>query len=359
MSHSTQRITALDFARAWAIFGMIIVNYKLAMQAENNGAKWLIEIAGLFEGRASALFVMLAGLGVSLMTRKARSSMNKDLILNNRRSLYRRAIFLLITGMLLLLVGWSADILHYYAGFMLVAAGLITVSNNRILGLTVVILLASQLFLIVFDYSKGWDTTFHEYASLWTIEGFFRNLLFNGFHPLFPWLSFFLFGMWMGRQRWLDPENRLKLLLYSLLGIVFFEMVSYSLIQWTSSVLDNESTSYLFTTKPMPPTILYVLSATCSAIAIIAVSVYIVDKFEKSLLVQTLINTGQLSLTHYIGHVVIGLGFLEAVGRLDNGNLAFAIAYGCGYFIISLYFSYRWRRWLTRGPIELLMRRLG
>lgn len=359
MSHLTQRITALDYARAWAIFGMIIVNYKLAMSAENDGAAWLRAIAGLFEGRASALFVVLAGIGISLMTAKARSTMDKDIIRQNRHSFYRRSIFLLIAGILLLLTGWSADILHYYAVFMLVASALITVSDNKILGLSAVILFLSQFCLIIFDYSKGWDTSFHEYTDFWTINGFIRNLVFNGFHPIFPWVCFFLFGMWIGRKRWLDKENQPKVLLYSLSGTVILEIISYCLIKWTSPVLDIDSATYLFTTKPIPPTALYVLSGSCSAVAFIAVSVYVVNKFENSLITRAIINTGQLSLSHYIGHVVIGLGFLEAIDYLENGSLPFAIAYGCAYFVVAIFFSHMWRKWMKRGPVELLMRRIS
>lgn len=301
MSQATQRITALDFARAWAIFGMIIVNDMLAMQAENDGATWLRKIAGLFEGRASALFVVLAGIGVSLMTANARSSNNKNIIRQSRNGLYRRSVFLFVAGMLLLLLGWSADILHYYAVFMLVASALITVSDNKILGLIAAILLSSQLFLALFDYCKGWDESFHEYLGFWTIEGFIRNLLLNGFHPIFPWACFFLIGMWIGRKQWLDRQTRPKLLIYSLLGTAVFEAISYFLIKWTSPVLDNEIANYFFATKPMPPTILYVLSGTCSAVAAIAISLYVVDKFGTFLLTQAFINTGQLSLSHYIG----------------------------------------------------------
>lgn len=50
MSQAKERITAFDFARALAIFGMVMVNYKLAMQAESGGPVWLQAIAGLFEG---------------------------------------------------------------------------------------------------------------------------------------------------------------------------------------------------------------------------------------------------------------------------------------------------------------------
>jgi uncharacterized protein len=354
---STQRITALDYARAWAIFGMIIVNYMLAMQAENDGPSWLRELAGLFEGRASSLFIILAGIGVSLMTAKARRSMDKEIIRQNRLSLYKRSVFLLGCGLLLLLIGWSADILHYYAVFMLVGAAMITVSDNKILGLFSVILLVSELSLILFDYSKGWDTGFHQYTDFWTLNGFLRNLIYNGFHPFFPWSCFFLIGLWIGRKHWLAEENRRKLLLYSVSGTIVIEAISYSLIQGISSVLDYNSATYLFGTKPMPPTLLYVLSGTCSALAIIAISLYIVHAFRNSLFTQAIIHTGQLSLSHYIGHVVIGLGFLEVAGYLENRTLPFAVAYGCAYFVLAILFSSTWRKWKERGPIELIMRK--
>ncbi len=357
MSHLSQRITGLDYARALAIFGMILVNYKIAMQAEEGGATWLRAFAGLFEGRASALFVVLAGIGVSFMTAKVRTSRNKELIRQTRNSLYRRATFLFLAGMLLLALGWSADILHYYAVFLLVASVLITLSDNKILGLFVSFLFASQLFFLLFDYSKGWSMSFHEYTDFWTFTGFFRNLLFNGFHPIFPWLCFFLIGLWIGRKGWLSQGKRLKVLLFSSVGTIVFELISLLLIKWTSPVLDHESATYLFTTKPMPPTMLYVLSGTCSALAVLVISLYLTDKFANTFLTKAMIATGQLSLSHYVGHVIIGLGFLEALGYVENGSLSFAIVYGCGYFVLAFLFSFFWRRWMTRGPVELIMRK--
>ncbi|WCN36243.1 DUF418 domain-containing protein [Aneurinibacillus uraniidurans] len=353
----TQRITALDYARAWAIFGMIIVNYKLAMQAQSGGAEWLQVIAGLFEGRASALFVVLAGIGVSLMTAKARSSMERDALRKSRNSLHRRAVFLFLAGLMLLLFGWNADILHYYAVFMLVASVLLTVADRLLIVLFGAVLILSQLFLLLFDYSKGWNATFHEYSGFWTIAGFVRNLLFNGFHPIFPWLCFFLIGLWIGRKQWLNRENRMTLLLFGAIGTTVFETISYALIRGTSSILDKEATHYLFGTKPMPPGMLYVLSSICSALFVIALSLYIVDKWEKSSLTKAIIHTGQLSLSHYIGHIIIGLGILEAVNYLENGQISFALAYSCCFFVLAIIFSHIWRKWLKRGPVETIMRK--
>ena len=64
-----QRVTGYDLARALALFGMVIVNFKVAMSAET-GHAFLIDFASLLEGRASALFVMLAGVGITFLTEK-------------------------------------------------------------------------------------------------------------------------------------------------------------------------------------------------------------------------------------------------------------------------------------------------
>jgi uncharacterized protein len=78
-----QRVTGFDLARALAIFGMVIVNFKIAMNAET-GNLLLMSFAGLFEGRASALFVILAGVGVTFLTNKARESGDGSLVFKNR-----------------------------------------------------------------------------------------------------------------------------------------------------------------------------------------------------------------------------------------------------------------------------------
>jgi uncharacterized protein len=80
-----QRVTGFDLARALAIFGMVIVNFKIAMNAET-GNLLLMSFAGLFEGRASALFVILAGVGVTFLTNKAREFGDGSLVKIGYRS---------------------------------------------------------------------------------------------------------------------------------------------------------------------------------------------------------------------------------------------------------------------------------
>lgn len=126
----SKRIEGLDFARALAMFGMLIVNFKIIMGATGRGPNWLIWFTGLFEGRASATFVTLAGIGVALMTRKARNGGDLSTIKENRLKLWKRSAFLFILGLLLYVADWTGDILHYYGIYMLIASFLIVVSTK-------------------------------------------------------------------------------------------------------------------------------------------------------------------------------------------------------------------------------------
>ena len=69
-----KRVIGYDLARALAIFGMVIVNFKIVMGAEQNGPEWLVGLVGLLDGRAAATFVVLAGAGISLLSQITRFS---------------------------------------------------------------------------------------------------------------------------------------------------------------------------------------------------------------------------------------------------------------------------------------------
>lgn len=356
MVEKSKRITGFDFARALAIFGMVIVNYKLAMGADGNGAAWIINFTGLFEGRASAIFVILAGIGISLMTKRARITKDLTLIKKSKHTTWRRAIFLFILGIFLYIIGWSADILHYYAFYMFLSSFYIVASNRTLLYSFIGILTTAQIFQLIFDYTKGWDASFHEYPAFWTLAGFLRNLLFNGFHPIFPWLCFLLLGMWLGRLDFTRNDIRKKLLWYSSFTCIVLEGLSFFLIKTISPYIGRDIAIYIFSTKPMPPNLFYILSSSSTAIIVIILCIYVTEIFTKNVITKSLILTGQMALTHYIGHVLF-LFVLAAGNLLGSQTLYISLMWSIVFFIIVIIMSYIWRSRLTRGPIELLMRK--
>jgi len=346
-----------DIARALAILGMVIVNYKIAMNAEGNGPGWLIAFTGLFEGRAAALFVILAGIGISLMTKKSRLSMDANLVKAQRRTLWKRCVFLFAAGMGLYLLEWSADILHFYAFYIVISSFFIKASNKLLLASAAGILVFAQLFQLLFDYTRGWNESFSQYVTFWTWDGFLMNLLFNGYHPILPWLSFMLIGMWVGRFDFNSIHARKKMTILSLTAAVLLELLSYLLIKLSTPVTGLEIAQYLFSTKPMPPNMFYILSASSTALIFIVLCVHIAQYMRNQLVITTFANTGQLALSHYIGHFIL-LVIFSAFGLLDKASLFFTTACSFGFFALAMCFSFLWRKRYKRGPLELAMRKM-
>ena len=112
MTSPAQRLDGLDLARYIAFVGMVIVNFKIAMGADDS-AGFAATISGLFEGRASATFVVLAGIGLGLAAQRSAYSATLKVTL-------KRALFLLIIGLLNMTI-FEADILHYYAIYFVIA----------------------------------------------------------------------------------------------------------------------------------------------------------------------------------------------------------------------------------------------
>jgi len=197
------RIIGYDVARSLAVFGMVIVNFKVVMGAGENGPGWLIWLVGLFDGRAAATFVILAGVGISMLSRKGRIAQDKERIRQDRHTLLKRAVFLFIVGLLYTPL-WPADILHFYGVYIAIAALLLTAPDRQLWSGTIGPSVAFLFLIFIFDYEKGWDFTTLTYVDFWTVAGMVRHIIFNGFHPVIPWLAFILIGMWLGRQ---DVKN--------------------------------------------------------------------------------------------------------------------------------------------------------
>ena len=109
------RVLGIDFARALAIIGMIIVNFKMVIGAEGSG--WLLALADSFSGKAAALFVTLAGVGIALMTQRGYESNDETLIKKGRVKLIKRSILLFVVGLSYIVI-WPADILHFYGVYI-------------------------------------------------------------------------------------------------------------------------------------------------------------------------------------------------------------------------------------------------
>ncbi len=354
------RIVGLDIARAFAIIGMVIVNFKVAMGAEENGPQWLRTFAAVFNGRAAATFVILAGVGASLGSRRARDGGNPDERHRARVTLAKRALFLFVIGWAFFPI-WPADILHYYGVYLAIGSIVLFAPSKRLLALAAASIAVSFVFIVTSDPLANWNLDDYSYRGLTTPVGFGRNLFLDGFHPVFPWVAFYLFGMWLGRTDLRDPIWRRTLAIRAAIVIVVTELAAWILLGPKGSSLDEideRSWRWLFSVEPIPPLPLYLLAGAATAVLVICGSIWLGDHLPKRVS-EPLVSTGQLALTIYLAHVLVGMVLLDLFGRLEHQTLAWAMTTGLAFCALAIICSWAWRRRYDRGPLEALMRRVA
>ena len=350
------RIIGIDVARALAVFGMILTHFKIVFG--NAGSKILNSFANFFDGKSAATFVVLAGIGLSLMNKSAIK--NKGLVKFNVQ-ITKRAIFLLIVGLSYLWI-WPADILHSYAIYMLISLLFIQQKSKTLITGLICIIMIFPILLFFFNYETGWNFTDLYYQDLWTVNGFIRNLFFNGYNPVIPWVSFMLFGMWLGRQ---DLNDHLFLkIIFRFSGVTFIvlQIISYVLLNYFS-YLETQSfeiAKALFGTDPMPPMPIFMLNGISIAATVISGTILISKRFSTNLLIVSLHKTGRLALTFYVAHVIIGIGVMEEMGgnNLGNYDISFSILYALVFSLACILFAVVWTKYNTLGPLEWVMRKL-
>ena len=355
----SQRIVGLDLARALAVIGMVVVNFKVVMASEPSPV-WLDRLTGMLEGRAAALFVVLAGVGVALLTRRSRESGDPGLIAADRKTILKRALFLFVVG-LAYTPAWPPDILHFYGAYLVIAALFITAPTDRLMWSAGVLATGFVAMLLVFNYESGWDWSTLTITDFWTPVGLIRHLFFNGFHPVFPWAAFMLIGMWLGRFDLADPGLRKRILAWAAGVAVTVEAVSVVAVRLLSvglSGLDAEEVGHVFGTNPMPPMPQYVVAGAATAIVVIVLSVEVTDRYAGAWWSHPLVSTGQLALTIYVAHVVVGMGVLETAGRLYGQSLGFAVAAALAFSLAAILFAWAWRSRFSRGPLEWVIRKV-
>lgn len=354
-----KRIIGIDVARALAVIGMIIVNFKIVFGSKGQG--WVQFLASIFDGKAAATFVVLAGTGLALMTNSAIKNNDLTKLKIVRIRILKKALFLFIVGISYIAI-WPADILHFYGIYMLIIVFVLTSHQKVIITTALAIILAFPILLLFWNYEMGWDFNSLKYLDFWTAKGFMRNLFFNGFHPVIPWVAFMLFGYWFGKQDLHNEKFVKKSFVISLSSFIAIQLLSYGSISLLSENI-QENTSELIEilgTSPMPPLPIYMFNGIAIAFTIISACIIIAKRFENTIIINALYKTGQLALTFYVAHIVIGMGIIEIINpsKMGNYSIEFSIAYALVFSFACILFALAWRKHKKLGPLEWLMRKL-
>ena len=327
-----ERIAAYDVARALAMFAMVVVNFKTVMVDDPLASRWLVDVCHALDGRAAAVFVVLAGVGTSLISAKARLSGDPARVATARQMLRRRALVLFLFGLVFSVV-WPADILHFYGAYLLAASYLVAVETRRLWQVACFFIFGFVVLAIAFDYERGWDFNTLEYVDFWTARGFARHLVFNGFHPVFPWFALYVLGMWLGRQDVRNTGRRRVLLGRAVIVVVLVEAGAAWMQELQLkhvAILDADVLPLLLGTAPLPPTPAYILAAGGTALIVILLCVELCALGGWAAQLRALASIGRCSLSLYVAHVVLVILPLLAAGRLTDHTLVFALILAAG-----------------------------
>ena len=353
------RIFGYDLARALALLGMLPINFRVLLDISNSDPECLVSILGFIQGRAAATFVVLAGVGLSLLSRRAYLNNDTTEIRANRHMLLRRALFLFVLGLLNSLI-WPLDILHFYAFYFAIGTCMLTLSNRLLCSITIIPIAAFSVLMFMLDFDRGWDWEITSFKDLLQLPEILCHIFFCGQYPVFPWLAFLITGMWLGRQNLHDRSLRKKILLAGLGAAAFSECFSEMVFKISPPNLhglDLENLLPWFTIEPWEPMPLFMISAGGTSLGVITFSIILSERYGNARWFWSLVEVGQLSLTLYVAHVVLGAIVLEMMQLFEAETYLFTVWGSALFYMSGMLFSRKWRKRFKKGPLEWLMRR--
>ena len=359
-----RRIAGYDFARSLALFGLVVVNFGGGVAHAD--FHWLYTF---IQSGATATFMLLAGVGVSLLTQSGRTTNGTHGIANSRKRLIKRAAFLIVVGICCNLI-WYADVLHLY-GISIAIGALLIAPNRWLWPLAFIFVLTCAAFIFfLFDYYEVVDEAIRNNwnapsdSNPWTVKGVVFRFYLSGLHSIFKWTAFLLIGMWLGRRNVHNPETRRKVFFGGIAIALISEYIPLLLVHqmlWLVSSLSpanalrlTEAVRILLTPLLTP---IYFFTGCGTALTIVGGSLMLTEKYPYAKWTKPFIATGQLALTLYVAHLVVGKGLLKALGVLDK-TLPVAIGSAVIFCICAVIFSHFWTKRFSRGPLEWGMRRI-
>lgn len=345
MNRGSRRLGGVDAARAVAVLGMVMVHFGPNPAPETVAG----DLYGVSLGRASVLFVLLAGVGVALLAGRGSGggSREKATVWRARGRLLSRAALLLPFGLWLQGLDHGVlVILQYYAVYFLLAALALAFRDRWLLaGAALALLGGPVLYLAGAAVAPSWFAGYP--ATLGDpLPGVTRDLLLSGSYPLAVWSAPLLVGLWVGRRGLSSSAVRWRLLGAGLAVAVAASVAS----GWLAGVPGGAVFAGLATDEPHSQMPLWMAGSIGSACAALGGALLLVDRLPRA--TWPLVATGQLALSVYVGHLLL-LHLYEGLLRHDTVPAA-ATSVGA-FVLLAATACTLWRAVLPRGPLEAVL----
>lgn len=199
------RLVGLDVARCLALLGMM-ATHVVGKRTPDGDLTWAYALAG---GRASALFAVLAGVSVALMSgRTEPGSIRGRERWSVAAGLAARAVLIALFGLALGGLGSGLAVILTYYGVLFALGIPFLVLRSRSLALLaagwlVTAPVVSHLLQPRLP-ERGWDSP--RFADLAEPGQLLSELVVTGYYPVLPWLAYLLAGMAIGRVDLRSPR---------------------------------------------------------------------------------------------------------------------------------------------------------
>lgn len=362
----TGRLVGPDVARAIALVGVVVMNYHGYL---NGGAAVAVPGAslpqrlfdpwtGVLATRFAATFVTVAGVGVTLLTNRSRSSGDPAAISDERWRLVRRGFVLYAGGFVLDWI-WPGTIIFYYGAMFMIAALLFTLRTRWIVlaGAGAAVAATAIQWWAVERELAGHSTAWLFSPATLTSEsprGLVLDTFVNGTHPVLPWLAFLCAGIVLGRA--IDKVPLVPLAAAGALVTAATYLAGHVLLDGQPA---GGVRATLSSTRPYDRGLLYTAGAIGSSVCAISLVSWIAERARGTRVVQVLQVAGQATLTLYVAHVLVFDLLVDRLRWVRPTGLDTALVFAGVFWLAAIGAAAAWRRVAARGPLEVLYRRFG
>lgn len=340
LASKASRLAGIDLARALALLGMLMVHFGPKGETDLLG-----RLYALPHGRASVLFVLVAGIGVALLSRRVEARSDA------RLRLFCFALFLLPLGLMLEALRHPvAVILHHYAGFYLFAIAVLGLPAHWLARLAVLASVAGPLMF--FAGRLGWPEVFsRESVEIGDTPGrILVGLTLTGPYPLIVWAAPLLWGIWLGRQDLRSRGLRRRLVGWGIAVALVAIAASELLFAGWGEPRTPADWRFVFADTAHSQMPLWMIGSIGSAFAAVGLSLMVAERWSR--LVHAGAMLGQMALTIYVLHVLS----LWLFGPwLRHDAVVPALASVAAFVGLATLYAVLWRRSHDRGPLEQMM----
>jgi non-ribosomal peptide synthetase-like protein len=340
------RYAFLDIARGIAVLGMIFMHFVPAEKSEDVVTGLSTTLSAFLEGKAAALFCVLAGIAWEIQARRAALSPR------GRWYVPRRALALLVAGVAFHLLAWPTEILVPFSLMMVISLTLRRMGQRAVLTAAAVLLMLSPAVPALFG---------HYVESDWTEDGShladstigwvtLRALLIDGNYPIVPWLVFPLIGMLM-TSRW-EESRSVKRWFGTAVAVYAVSQVLVLVVDSNTDAMGSLA-SYLGSTW-VPTSVPFVMVTGSCAIAVISGLAWWSRSRSPARVATLLALFGRASLTHYLSHILLLYVPLRAMTGHEEWSATVGVWAFVGYLAVAAPLTVLWFRRFKRGPAEAL-----